>query len=65
LGKEPVYLLFLKLSDFYASLDVAHVPELLPDVIQLRLELRVLLQETVDLIMTLFKDVLLRLSLLL
>jgi hypothetical protein len=43
LGKEPVYLLFLKLSDLDASLDVTHVPELLPDVIQLRLELRVLL----------------------
>jgi hypothetical protein len=58
---EPVYLLFLKLSDLDASLDVTHVPELLPYVVQLGLELRVLLEETIDLIMTLFEDIFLRL----
>jgi hypothetical protein len=63
LCEQPVYLLFLHLSDFDACLDVAHVPELLADVVQLRLELCVLLEETVDLIMALLEDLLLRLGL--
>jgi hypothetical protein len=63
LCEQPVYLLFLHLSDLHASLDVTHVAELLADVVQLRLELCVLLEETVDLIMALLEDLLLRLGL--
>jgi hypothetical protein len=63
LSEQPVYLFLLHLGDFDAGLDVAHVAELLADVVQLRLELRVLLEETVDLIVALLEDLLLRLGL--
>ena len=63
MGEQAVYLLLFHLSDLDAGLDVAHVAELLADVVQLRLELRVLLEETVDLVVALLEDLLLRLGL--